>query len=188
VEEKKVLDEKSSGIGDFIFGPGAFLYANEKSGTYVSYWFYAFAPTGEFDKNQAINLGLNHWYFEHQLAYHQGMGKFVFDLNLNLYHHTEEPDTDVKMPLRFETSAILSYPLTEKLLLGVHGGGYWDLDEWEQNGSAIPDSKARKVSLGPAASYQLTEKLGLTARWNRDLSAANDFKGDELWLRAAYSF
>lgn len=183
-----VLDEDSSGLGDVVFGPGVFFYANESSATYLSYWFYVFAPTGEWDKDQAINLGQNHWYFEHQLALHQMLGKVVFDANLNYYHHTEEPDNDYKLPPRFEAEASLAYQLTDKLILGVNGGGYWDLDEAEQGGSSVPDTKAKRVQFGPAVGYQFTERLGANLRWTHDISAANDTKGDDVWLRVAYAF
>lgn len=188
VEEDKIFKEDSSGIGDIVFGPGVFLYANQGAGTYISYWFYAFAPTGEWDKDQAINLGQNHWYFEHQLAVAQLLGKLVFDMNLNYYHHTEEPDNDYKAPPRFELEASLAYQVTDKLVLGVNGGGYWDLDEAEQNGSSVSDTKAKRVQFGPTLGYQITDKLGANLRWTHDFSAANDTKGDDIWLRASYAF
>lgn len=188
VEEKDVFDEDSSGLGDVIFGPGVFLYANEKAGSYVSYWFYAYAPTGEWDKDQTINLGAHHWYFEHQLALSQTLGKFVADVNLNYYHHTEEPDNDVKAPPRFEVAASVAYPVTEKFMVGAHGGGYWDLDDYEADGTSIDGTAGRKVSVGPTLTYQLTERIGSTLRWTHDVSAANDFKGDDVWLRLNYAF
>jgi len=188
IEETDVLDEDSSGLGDIIFGPGVFLYTNEKSGSYVSYWFYAYAPTGEWDNEQFLNLGQNHWYFEHQLALFQSFGKLVADVNLNYYHHTEEPDNDLQAPPRFEVAVSVAYPLTEKLMVGAHGGGYWDLDDYEADGDSIDGTNGRKVSLGPTATYQFTQKLGSTLRWTHDLSAANDFKGDDLWLRLNYAF
>jgi len=183
-----VLDEDSSGLGDVIFGPGVFLYTNDESGTYFSYWFYAFAPTGEWDKNQTINLGQNHWYFEHQLAYNQLFGKFVFDMNLNYYHHTEESDQNLKRPPRLELETSLGYQVTEKLILGVNAGGYWDVDEAEVDGSSVDDTKAKRVQFGPTLGYQITERLGANLRWTHDISAANDTKGDDVWLRASYAF
>jgi len=189
-----VLDEDSSGLGDIVFGPGVFLYTNDDSGTYFSYWFYVFAPTGAWDEDQNINLGLNHWYFEHQLAYNQLMGKFVFDMNLNLYHHNEGDgsgdfrDTDVQRPLRFELETSLAYQVTDKLILGVNGGGYWDLDELEADGDSVDDTKAKRVQFGPTLGYQITERLGANLRWTHDISAANDTKGDDVWLRASYAF
>lgn len=188
VEEDKLLKEDSSGLGDVVFGPGVFLYANEGAGTFISYWFYAFAPTGEWDKNQTINMGQNHWYFEHQLAVAQLLGKFVFDMNLNYYHHTEEPDNDYKAPPRFELEASLAYQVTDKLIVGLNGGGYWDLDEGEVDGSSVSDTKAKRVQFGPTAGYQITERLGANIRWTRDVSAANDTKGDDVWLRFSYAF
>lgn len=190
VEETKFLDARSSGLGDLVFGPGVFLYANDGSGTYLSYWLYAFAPTGAFDASKAVNLGAHHWYFEHQLALNQTFlgKKIVFDANFDLYHHAEEPDTRLRSPLRFELAAIVGYQATDKLIAGLHGGAYWDLADAEVNGLTVPDSAARSAGLGPVVSYQLTPKLGATFRWTHDVSAVNDFKGDALWLRASYAF
>lgn len=190
VQETKLLGASSSGLGDLIFGPGAFLYANEKSGTYLSYWLYAYAPTGAFDSNKAVNLGAHHWYFEHQLAVNQTFlgRKVVLDANFNFYHHAEEPDTRLRSPLRFELAAIVGYQVTDKLIAGVHGGAYWDLDDLEADGVAIPDSAARSAALGPALSYQLTPRFGGTLRWTHDISVVNDFKGDGFWVRASYAF
>jgi hypothetical protein len=190
VQESKFLDATSSGMGDLIFGPGAFLYANDASGTYLSYWLYAYAPTGAFDRSKPVNLGAHHWYFEHQLAVNQTFlsKKIIFDANLNFYHHAEEPDTRLGSPLRFELAAIVGYQVTEKLIAGVNGGAYWDLGDSKVSGVAMPDTAARSASLGPALSYQLTPKLGATFRWTHDVSVANDFKGDGVWLRASYAF
>jgi len=194
VEEKDLLDQHSSGLGDIVFGPGVFLYNNNDSATYISYWFYAFSPTGEWDEDQDINLGQNHWYFEHQLAYNQLMGKFVFDMNLNLYHHTEEDGAgafkglDVQRPPRFELEASLAYQLTDKLVLGVNGGGYWDLNKWEADGHSVDDTKAKRLQFGPTLGYQITDRFGANLRWTHDVSVANDTKGDDVWLRASYAF
>ncbi len=194
IEEKDVYNEDSSGLGDVIFGPGVFLYTNDDSGTYISYWFYAFAPTGESDQNQDINLGQDHWYFEHQLAYAQLMGKFVFDMNLNYYHHNEGDGagafkgTDVKRPERFEFEASLAYQVTDKLVLGLNGGGYWDLGKWEADGDTVDDTKAKRVQFGPTLGYQITDRFGANLRWTHDISAANDTKGDDIWLRVSYAF
>ncbi len=188
VEETELLDEDSSGLGDIIFGPGIFLYADQSANTYISYWFYAFAPTGEWDADQVINLGQNHWYFEHQLAFNQIAGKWVFDMNLNYYHHLEEPDNNWKAPPRFEAELSLAYQVTDKLILGINGGGYWDLDEAELDGVEVDDTRAKRTQFGPTMGYQFTERFSTNLRWHRDLSAANDTKGDEFWFRLGYAF
>lgn len=189
LEETKLLDEDSSGLGDIVFGPGIFLYASDESATYLSYWFYVFSPTGEWNEDQVINLGQHHWYFEHQLAVNQILGKFVFDMNLNLYHHLEEPDTDVTLPLRFELETSLAYQVTERLVAGVNWGGYWDLGEAEVNGDSIPGTKLKRFNqFGPSIGYQATDRLGFNFRWTHDFSVANDTKGDDVWLRASYAF
>jgi hypothetical protein len=190
LQESTLADVKSSGLGDTIFGPGAFLYANEAMGTTISYWLYLYAPTGKYASSQApFNLGTNHWYFEHQLAFNQVIQKrIVLDANLNFYHHTEDRDLNTTAPLRFELAAIAAYQVTDQLLIGVHGGAYWDLGDVEVNGVSTPDTAASAVALGPALSYQWTPKLGTTLRYTRDVSATNDFVGNGFWLRMSYAF
>jgi hypothetical protein len=188
VEEKKVFNESSSGLGDIAFGPAFFLYANDDNLTYLSYWFYIFAPTGEWDRNQAINLGLNTWYFEHQLAFAKMLGNFVYDMNLNYYHFQKESDHNYRAPDRFELEASLAYQLTEQFVVGIHGGGYWDRGHGKVDGVSIEGTKAKRVMVGPSVGYQFTERIGANLRWSRDVSASNDTKGDDVWVRLAYAF
>jgi hypothetical protein len=188
LEETKLLDESSSGLGDITFGPGVFLYANQTSNTYLSYWFYVTAPTGEWDPDQAINLSQHNWYFEHQLAFNQIYEGFVFDMNLNYYHHTEESDNDVTQPPRFELEASLAYQVTPALVLGLQGGGYWDLDQLQHDGDDVDNTKAKRLQFGPELGYQITERLGANLRWTHDMSVANDTKGNDFWARVSYAF
>ncbi|MDT8443305.1 MAG: transporter [Desulfuromonadales bacterium] len=188
VKETKLFNEKSSGLGDVIFGPAVFLHADTETNTYLSYWFYIFAPTGEWDSDQAINMGKNTWYFEHQLAFSKMIGSFVYDMNLNYYHFQEEPDNDYQAPNRFEVEASLAYQVNDRLSLGINGGGYWDRDEAEVDGDSVPGTKAKRVQVGPSINYQFTETLGANLRWTHDTSSANDTKGDDIWLRIAYAF
>lgn len=188
VKETKLLDEKSSGLGDVTFGPAVFLYNNEKSGTYLSYWLYFTAPTGEWNKNQTINLGQNHWYFEHQLAFEKMWNGFVYDMNLNFYHHLEESDNNYQAPKRFEVEASLAYQVTDKWVVGVNGGGYWDLQNAKVDGNSVADTKASRIQFGPTLGYQATERFGVNLRWTHDISAKNDTQGDDVWLRLSYAF
>jgi len=188
IEEKKVFNEKSSGLGDVIFGPGLFLYSNDQINTHISYWFYAFAPTGEWDKDKAINLGLNHWYFEHQLAISTIYKKLIYDMNLNYYQHTEESDNNFQSPDRFEIETSLAYQVTDKLVVGLNAGGYVDMDDAEVDGVSIADSKAERWQVGPTLGYTINDQFGINLRWTNDVISKNDSKGNDIWLRASYCF
>lgn len=188
VEEKKLFNEKSSGAGDLVFGPGIFLYSDEASKLNLSYWLYFFAPTGDWDKSRTINLGQNHWYFEHQLALNKQFGSFVYDMNLNYYQHTEESDNKLQKADRFELETSLGYQLTDKLVVGINAGGYADLGSAKVNGVAVADSKAERWQLGPSIGYSITDRLGANLRWTNDVSATNDSKGNDVFLRINYAF
>lgn len=188
VEEKKLFAQKSSGVGDLTFGPGVFLYSSEEAKTHVSYWLYLFAPTGDWDKTKTINLGRNHWSFEHQLAVNTQFNKFIGDMNLNFYHHAKETDNDLHRPQRFELEASLAYQATDRLVVGLNGGGYVDLDEVEVAGADVADTRSRRWQVGPSIGYSMTDRLGVNLRWTKDVSAMNDSKGDDIWLRLSYAF
>jgi hypothetical protein len=65
--------ETSSGIRDIVLTPGLFLYENEKTGTYISFWENISAPTGNWSENRALrggpNSGLNNYFLQHQLTF-----------------------------------------------------------------------------------------------------------------------
>lgn len=188
LEEKKVFNEKSSGVGDLIFGPGVFLFSDEALKLNLSYWLYVFTPTGDWDKNRSINLGQNHWYVEHQLALNKQFDKFVYDMNLNFYQHTEESERKLQMPDRFEIESSLGYQITDKLIFGINAGGYVDLSSAKVNGLTLADSKAERWQVGPTIGYSFTDKLGANLRWTNDVSSTNDSKGNDIWLRINYAF
>lgn len=188
VKETKLFDESSSGIGDLAFGPAIFLYHDDENQTYLSYWFYVMAPTGEWNKQKSINLGGHHWFFEHQLAFNKQLGPVVCDMNLNYYQHTEEEDTKTTNPDRIEVETSFGYALTEKLLVGLNGGFYRDLGKIKVQGSKVDDSQAERWQIGPSLGYMFNDRLGLNLRWTHDIKAKNDTRGDDLWLRLGYSF
>lgn len=189
VSEKKLEDKKSSGLGDIWFGPGVFLYSNEKTLTHLSYWLIAYAPTGSFDRNHTYaNLGWNHWYYENQLAFSQGYDKFIFDMVINHYTHSEEKENRVETPDRLETEMSLGYQLTESFLLGLNYGAHWDLDDYKVAGVTAADSGAKRYELGLLLGYNFTPTTGVTLRWNHDISSENDLQGDNLWLRFNHTF
>lgn len=188
VEEKKIFNEKSSGIGDLVLGPGVFLYTNEETKTTVSLWAYFIAPTGEWDKSKAINLGGNHWVFESQVSVNQQFGKFIYDMNINNYFHAKETDTQTELPDRLELEMSMAYQVTDKLVAGINGGGFWDLANTKVGGVTVPDSRSERMEIGPSIGYALTEKLGVNLRWNHDVSSQNSTEGDNVWLRLGYAF
>lgn len=188
VSERDMIDESSSGVGDVVVGPGAFLYTNADTATYLSLWLFVTAPTGKWDEDQTVNLGGHHWYFEPQLAVNQTWGQVVFDMNLNYYIHMEEPTNDYQAPNRFEIETSLVYNVTPALALGINGGGYWDMSDAKVDGETIDDTKATRIQFGPTLAYQINDKMGFNLRWTNDLVSKNDFQGNDVWARLSYAF
>lgn len=183
--------QTSSGLGDISFSPAIFLFTDEKSGTAISYWPFASAPTGPFKKSRlrdggATNYGLGYWYIQHQLAFYTNFcekSPWTYDMNINYYQKLNGNRQDPGDSM--EVEGILGYGITPTIRVGAFATYYWDLNKSEIYGAEV--DKKRAFSAGPSIAYG-TEKWGLNFRWVRDFTAENTTKGDYLFLRASYAF
>jgi hypothetical protein len=182
--------QSSSGLGDILFGPAVFLYTHEKTGTALSFWEFASAPTGDYSKRRAEeggpNLGLNYWYLQHQLAFSTvfyDKSPWSFDMNINYYQKFNA--SQVKPGDSFEPEAIVGYGLTDALRVGVYARYFFDLQKSEYFGAET--DKAKIFSAGPSIAYS-TPKWGVNFRYIHDFEAKNAPKGSQIWLRANYVF
>lgn len=60
---------KASGTGDLILAATVWLVNQPESGTYFGITPFIFAPTGQYDRDKALNLGENRWKFALQGGY-----------------------------------------------------------------------------------------------------------------------
>jgi hypothetical protein len=185
--------ETSSGIGDIVFAPGVFLYENEKSGTYISFWENISAPAGNWSENRALrggpNLGLHYWFLQHQLAFAQTLlkGKISYDMNISYYQRFEEPKLDLRAGDSVEVEGILGYGITDKLRAGIYADFLTDVRDMRMNGEKIDNSKRLFFDIGPALSYS-TGKWSFNIRFVPDVVSENGPKGYQTWLRVLYAF
>jgi hypothetical protein len=184
--------ETSSGIGDIVFAPGVFLYENEKSGTYISFWENVSAPTGNWSEGRALrggpNLGLHYWFLQHQLAFAQTfLKKISYDMNVSYYQKFEEQKTDLRAGDSIEVEGIIGYGITDKLRAGIYADFLTDLWDTKINGVRINNSKRLFFGIGPALNYS-TGKWSFNLRFVPDVVSENGPKGYQTWLRVVYSF
>ncbi len=185
--------ERSSGLGDITLSPGIFLYENNQTGTFLSFWEVVSMPTGNWSEGRSLrggpNLGLHYWYFQHQLSFAQLLwkGKVSFDMNINYFQRLEEPRLDVRAGDSFEVEGILGYGITDKWRVGVYADFWTDVKDTKVNGTTIDDSKRKFFSIGPSVSYG-TEKWAVHVRFVSDVMSENGPKGFQTWLRFYYSF
>jgi hypothetical protein len=185
--------ERSSGLGDITLSPGIFLYENNQTGTFLSFWEVVSMPTGNWSEGRSLrggpNLGLHYWYLEHQLSFAQLLwkGKVSCDMNINYFQRFKEPRLDIRAGDCFEVEGILGYGITDKLRAGVYADYWTDVRDTEVDGAKIDDSKRKFFSIGPSLTYG-TEKWAVHFRFVPDVMSENGPKGFQTWLRFLYSF
>jgi hypothetical protein len=185
--------ERSNGLGDVIVAPGVFLYENNATGTFLSFWENVSMPTGSWSETRALlggpNLGTHYWFLQHQLAFAQlfDKGKYSLDMNLSYYQKFKEPDLDVRVGNSLEVEAIAGYGITPNFRAGIYADYWTDVENTKINGTSIDDSKRKFFSIGPSLMYG-TEKWAFNLRLVSDVMSENGPKGFQTWLRFLYSF
>jgi hypothetical protein len=185
--------ERSSGLGDITVSPGIYLYENNQTGTFLSFWEVVSMPTGNWSEGRALrggpNLGLHYWYLQHQLSFAQLLwkGKVSYDMNINYFQRFKEPRLDIRAGDSLEIEGILGYGITDKLRAGIYADYWTDVRDTKVDGTRVDDSKRKFFSIGPSITYG-TEKWAVHFRFVPDVVSENGPKGFQTWLRFLYSF
>lgn len=176
------------GLGDIVLSPFIFLYENPDSQLYISLWEFVNVPTGDFDKNNAVNIGRDTWFFQHQIALGWYPGKFGLDVCLNYWQYLESDDLKYDEPDAIEVEAVVSYGITDQFRAGVQAAYWIGIDDAEYDGVEVPDSEPMNLKLGLNLSYALKENFIAGIRWMHDVDSENYVEGDWVYLRLAYIF
>ena len=181
--------ESQSGLGDIAISPFIFLYENEKTGLYISFWEFVYMPTGEYDKNNPdTSVGYDAWQSQSQLAVGWYPAPFGLDWTFNYWYRGESDDLNIDYQDAIESDLILHYTFDMGLTVGVMGSFWWDTTDMKVDGQDIPNSKGHRYAAGLNAMYPITESIILSARWTNDFDVENHTKGNWVYLRAVFVF
>lgn len=176
------------GFGDIGISPFIYLYENQDSQLFVSFWEFIFMPTGDYDKDNAVNIGRDAWWFQHQLAFGWYPGKIGMDFNVNYFQFTESDELKYDEPDALEIETVVHYGITDAFRIGINAAYWLGLDDAEADGTTLPDSEPMNFKLGLNLSYTLNEHLTVGLRWMHDIESENYTKGDWAYMKIAYAF
>ncbi len=176
------------GLGDIAVSPFIYLYENHNSKLYLSFWEFIFLPTGDFDENNAVNLGRDAWWFQHQIAIGWYPNKFGIDFNINYFQFTESDKLKYDEPDAIELETVVHYGITDAFRVGINAAYWIGIDDAAYGDTTLPDTEPMNVKLGLNLSYTLSEKLTAGIRWMHDVDSENYASGDWIYLRLAYIF
>ena len=174
-----VLGE-SSGIGDIILANAFFLHTDNATKTRLGLTTYFYLPTGEYDKNQVVNLGENRYKFTLQGAYSTEIApKLRWDAasDITFYGKNDEyiGDTKLEQDMGYQLQTNLRYNLKDNLDLRA-GLSYADLGDTEVNNIKADGITQSKFWVG--TSYSPTPTTSLIAIYGQDFKVENGFKED----------
>lgn len=180
------------GMGDLILANTVWLVNNPVSHTYFGVTPLVTLPSGDYDKNNALNIGEN----RHKYTLQLGLSQEIIDrLTLDVaFDGTHFGDNDrygssastLKQQALYQGQFIVRYNLTPALDIRTSYSKQWGGEQFV-NGVSAGRPGENKYSIGTA--YMLPSKTQLIWGWGRDTSIDNGFKTQsQLSLRIAQLF
>jgi Putative MetA-pathway of phenol degradation len=170
----------ANGLGDLILGATVWLVNRPETNTYFGITPFVYAPTGNYNKDHALNLGENRWKYVLNAGYITGLtDKLTLDLysDVTFYGNNNRygPLSAVlKQDPVYQTQGFLRYTLSKAWDLrgGVSClyGGHLDVDGADQHAG----TRIWKFQVGTG--WFVTPAVQLLATYGRDIAVANGFK------------
>jgi hypothetical protein len=173
-----------SGLGDMVFDPFiAWHYPNLHLVAGIDF----FLPTGQFDKDEAINAGAGYWSYEPLVALtylndsgYEASAKLMYNIK------TENDDTNTLSGDEFH----MDYTLAKHDGPWTYGiGGYYvqQIQDDEVDGKSVDNSKRRSLAIGPQVKYD-HENMSFIGKYQIETASRNTFEGNRLNLKLIVAF
>jgi hypothetical protein len=175
------------GLGDLILVPAVvgWHHGNWHTNLAAS----VFAPTGQYDENQALNLSKHFWAID--ASYSASLlTETGFDLSGSLGYtvNFENPATHYKSGDVAHLDFAIGQNLTKQFKLGVGGYAVVQVTGDSGSGATLGSFESDIYALGPLMDY--AAKVGhsdvdLQLRWYHEFDAKNHLQGNAFYLTAA---
>lgn len=185
----------STGLGDIILLGTFWFVSDPGSQTYLGFSPYFFLPTGEYDKNDGVNIGCNRYVFREELNLTKGFDlvkdhPLYFEVTTGFDFFTDnedyQGDTTLSQDPLFNLESHLSFNATSALVISGDYYGHWsgntEVDGVDQH-AAI-----NTQTLGMTLSYNFTPAWQLLLQYKEDVKVNNGVEAQVLHLRVFYAF
>jgi hypothetical protein len=174
-------DARETNIGDANLLPAS-LYWNTGN-WHVNLYELVIAPTGQYDVDNAVNLGRNYWSFDSVLGvtYLDLESGRDFSIVAGYMINGENDDTDYQTGDEFHVDWMLNQFFSEGFALGVHGYYYKQVEGDSGDGAILGNFKGESVGIGPSVLWTPAAgdgKFSITGTWLHDLDATNRLESD----------
>ena len=185
------VQDEVTRFGDMTFIPGVLYW--KKGNFHFSLAEYIIAPTGDYDKDNLVNSGLNYWTFDTDFAVtylNEETGQ-DYSINFGYNYNTENHATDYQTGQEIHIDYMVNQFLSETFAVGVHGFYLNQITGDSGRGATLGDFEAEAAGVGPAVLW--TTKLfdhdaTFIAKWLHEYHAERRLEGDHIMLSLAASF
>jgi hypothetical protein len=184
-------ERDATDIGDAVLVPLELTWTTDDLSIQLGHAIYA--PTGAYDVDEVVNIGLNHWGFDTTLAatYFNLESGTEVSVSPGFIVNTKNDDTDYTSGNEFHLDFTANQFLSETFALGVRGYYYKQLTGDSGSGAILGDFKGEGFGLGPGFIWFpefAAGKLAVLGKWIHDLDATNRFDSDYGTLTVAWTF
>ncbi len=185
------VSDSVTGLADISIMPASFYWSSGK----WSFNLYEniVAPTGKYDVNDAVNVGLNHWSFDTNFAmtYFNPDTGFDFSTAIGFLINTENDDTDYETGNELHIDVMFNRFLSETFALGLKGYYYKQVSGDSGSGAILGDFEGESYGIGPSLLWVPTTKKGnfsVTGSWLHDLDATRRLEADYALVTLSWVF
>lgn len=182
---------KRSGLGDIILSTAIWLYSDPVKKEYWGVTPYLFVPTGQYDKDEALNLGENRYKLTLQSGYSKRiLPKLSLDLtgDITFYGDNDKVRSNSKLQqdMGYQLQTSLRYFADQDFDIRA-GLSYQNNGDTKIDNIKSDAFKQTKIWVGTGINISPTSQAVLT--YGRDLDVKNGFKVDNSFnLRLLYAF
>lgn len=174
-------------LGDIVLGGGAAYHVSDKLHYYVG--LDVNAPTGQFDKNDLVNVGRNYWNVEPLVAISYVQPKGInADLKLMYDYNWKNRDTDYRSGQELHADYALGWGFGNGWVAGVGGYAYRQITDDQGPNVPAHGNRGKAFAIGPSIKYDNGKGFFVTAKWQQESQVANRARGHEFKLRMTVPF
>src|SRR5579885_23111 len=178
-----------AGIGDGIFLPVILGWDLRQFHLTASFAFYA--PTGNYDPNSIISIGLNRWAFEPDIGLTwMDEGGHEISLFTGYTINTTNPADHYSSGDEFHADFAFVQHFSNGFMFGTAGYAFQQTTADSGPSAVLGSYEGRVIGLGPIGGYtvRLTKWLAvdLYCKYDFEFAAQNRVSGNELWFNAVF--
>lgn len=176
--------DSDGGLGDIQLRAGWFLPVDSLTILPV---FMVKVPTGNFDKNNAVNFGDGQTDLAAELYLYKLYKSLSFDVLLKYTVRLKNHDTGITPGNEFAAETLLTWKLAEKFRIGP-AINFIAGDDLKKNGMTLPDSGLTRLSVGGEIYYGRISQAKISLAAYSDVHTRNTREGVLIMSRIMVRF